>query len=59
KIFVTANTGDIHVIRAGRTFEKLATNKMNEPTMATPAISDGRLFVRTRSELYCIGEEKP
>jgi outer membrane protein assembly factor BamB len=59
KIYVTANTGDIHVIRAGRTFEKLATNKMNEPTMATPAISDGRLFVRTRSELYCIGEEKP
>ncbi|MDA7510329.1 PQQ-like beta-propeller repeat protein [bacterium] len=58
KIYVTANNGDVHVFRAGRRFEKLATNKMDEPTMATPAISGARLFVRTRSQLYCIGEPK-
>lgn len=55
RIYITANNGDIHVVKAAREFEKLATNRMNEPAMATPAISDGRLFVRTRSRLYCIG----
>ena len=58
KIYVTANNGDIHVIRAGRRFKKLATNEMEEPTMATPAISAAQLYIRTRSQLYCIGTPK-
>ena len=58
KVYVTQNNGDVHVIGAGRKFEKLATNRMKEPTMATPAISDGRLFIRTRSRLYCVGEQE-
>ena len=55
RIYVTQNNGDIHVIKAGRSLEKLATNAMGEKAMATPAVSGGRLFIRTRSRLYCVG----
>jgi len=55
RIYITQNNGDVHVIKEGRVFEKLATNAMGEKFMATPAVSDGRLFIRTRSRLYCVG----
>lgn len=58
KIFIPQNDGKIHVIETGRTFRKLATNHMEEQTMASPAISDGMLYLRTRHHLYCIAEEK-
>jgi hypothetical protein len=29
---------------------------MGESIAATPAIADGRLFIRTRTKLYCIAE---
>lgn len=55
RLYITQNNGDVHVIKTNRGFEKLATNSMGERTMATPAISEGRLFIRTRSRLYCLG----
>ncbi len=55
RLYITQNNGDIHVVKAGKRFEKLAVNRMSEPTMATPAISDGRLFIRTRSRIFCVG----
>lgn len=56
KIYFTSEDGDIHVIEAGDHYKLLATNAMNETCMATPAISDGLLFIRTRHQLYCIGK---
>jgi hypothetical protein len=44
------------VIRAGPTFEVLGRNPLDEFTMATPAIAQGSLFIRTRSKLYRIAE---
>ena len=44
------------MIRAGRTFEVLRRNPLDEFTMATPAIAHGSLFIRTRSKLYRILE---
>lgn len=38
-------------------FELLATNDLGEPSNATPAISDGQIFLRTDAHLYCIGTE--
>jgi outer membrane protein assembly factor BamB len=37
-------------------FELVATNKLGEPTNATPAIADGRIFIRTFEHLICIGD---
>jgi outer membrane protein assembly factor BamB len=58
KIYVTAEGGEITVVKAGRTFEVLARNDMGESCMATPAVAHGSLFVRTRSHLYAIGATK-
>ncbi|MGB0579841.1 MAG: PQQ-binding-like beta-propeller repeat protein [Limisphaerales bacterium] len=54
KLFIPQNDGRIHVIQAGRSFRKLATNEMQEQTMTSPAIADGKLYIRTRGHLYCI-----
>lgn len=56
RIYFTDEDGGIHVIKAGDKFERLASNAMNEICMATPAISQGVLYVRTRAHLYAIAE---
>jgi outer membrane protein assembly factor BamB len=55
KLYFTSEDGDIYVVRSGEKFELLATNAMNEVCMATPAISDGSLIVRTQNHVYAIG----
>ena len=42
------------VVRAGRRFELLATNRMGEVVMATPAITGNLIVVRTQSQLVGI-----
>ncbi|MHC4559846.1 MAG: outer membrane protein assembly factor BamB family protein [Planctomycetota bacterium] len=59
KIYFTAETGEVYVVQAGPEFKLLGINKMDEICMATPAISQGNLFFRTRHHLVVIGERKP
>lgn len=54
KVFLLSEAGDTYVIRAGPEFEVLATNPLNEMTLATPAIVRGSLLIRTQSALYRI-----
>ena len=54
KIYLASEEGDVYVVRAGRTFELLATNPFGEPLMATPAISGNMLIVRTIGQLIGI-----
>jgi outer membrane protein assembly factor BamB len=56
KIYVTSEEGEIHVVKAGKAFEVLAVNEMGETCMATPAISEGTIFFRTRNHLVAVGE---
>ena len=42
------------VVQAGRAFKLLATNRMGEITMATPAVAGNMLIVRTQSQLVGI-----
>jgi outer membrane protein assembly factor BamB len=56
KIFVPAEDGKIVVVRAAPQWEILAINNLDEDTFATPAIVDGRLYVRTRAALYCFAK---
>ncbi len=46
---------DIVVLAADREFKILARNALDEPCHATPAIANGKLYVRTESSLICIG----
>ena len=56
RLYFTSEDGDIHVVRAGPKYELLATNSMGEVCLATPAICDGMIFVRTRYHVFGIGE---
>ena len=56
KLFFPSEDGDVYVVRAGPKFELLATNVMGQPLMATPAISDGLLILRTKDFVYAVGE---
>ena len=55
KIFFTNDEGETFVLKAGPTFELLRTNKIGEGTLATPALVDGRRYIRTESNLFAIG----
>jgi outer membrane protein assembly factor BamB len=55
RIYFLNDDGLMTVVRAAREFEKLATNPLDELTLASPAADDGALFVRTAGNLYRIG----
>ncbi len=57
KVYVTSEDGDVYVLKAGETYELLATNSLGEVAMATPAIADGTIFFRTRSRLVAIRDK--
>jgi outer membrane protein assembly factor BamB len=57
KIYTTSDTGVVTVLESGPELKVLAQNDMGEATAATPAIADGRLFIRTRTRLFCIADE--
>jgi hypothetical protein len=54
-IYVSNEDGDMLVVRAGPTYEHIATNSMGELLMATPALSDGVMYVRGALSLFAIG----
>ncbi len=54
KVFLTARDGKISVVKAGREFQLLATNTMEEPVSASLAIANGTIYVRTASALYAV-----
>ena len=56
KIYLSSEDGDVFVVKAGPKYELLAKNPVGEVMMATPAISDGLVIVRTVSHLYAFGE---
>lgn len=58
KIYVTARDGYFTVIKAGPKFEIVASNKLPDTFTASPAISNGKIYLRGWETLYCIGEAK-
>jgi outer membrane protein assembly factor BamB len=53
KVFLANAEGKITVLKAGGEWEILGVNDLGEEVHATPALSDGRIYVRTRGTLYC------
>jgi outer membrane protein assembly factor BamB/protein tyrosine phosphatase (PTP) superfamily phosphohydrolase (DUF442 family) len=58
KIYLSNEDGEIIVVVAGEKFAHVATNSMGELLMATPALSDGVMYVRSSSSLFAIGRKK-
>jgi outer membrane protein assembly factor BamB len=57
RLYVAAETGEVYVLRAGEKQELLAKNEMGEVVMATPALSDGLLVVRTLGHVIGIEDQ--
>ncbi len=53
KIFCLSEVGDTYVVRAGPEFKLLRTNSVDALCMASPAVCQGKLFIRSASGLYC------
>ncbi len=53
KLYLSSETGNIVVVKAGKDWEILQVNDMDDECHATPAIVDSKIYLRTRSALYC------
>ena len=58
KLFFPAETGEIFVVQAGPEYKLLSENKMDDPCMATPALSGGMIIFRTQHRLIAIGSRQ-
>ena len=55
RLYFTSEQGEVHVVKAGPTFELLAVNPTDDYVMATPAVSNGSLFIRSQHFLISLG----
>ncbi|MCI0462952.1 MAG: PQQ-like beta-propeller repeat protein [Gemmataceae bacterium] len=59
KVFFTNDDGETFVLKAGPAFALERINRLNETTLASPALLDGRWYWRTERHLLCIGKGNP
>lgn len=55
RVYFLNTEGLCTVISAAPRFDKLLENKLEDETIASPAVSDGKIFIRGKNTLYCIG----
>ena len=55
KLFLASEDGEVFIVQVGRQYVELGKRPMNEVTMASPAISNGLLIVRTLNHVWGIG----
>ena len=58
KVYLVNEHGEAFVLEAGRELKILSRNHLHERTLASPAISGGRIFIRTDEHLISIGDRK-
>ena len=55
KVYLTSEGGEVVVLSAARKPEVLARNRLGERCLASPAVSNGRLYFRSDLHLFAIG----
>jgi len=55
-IYFLNDDGVTHVVRAGPKFDLVARNELGDKTYASPALSGNQIFLRSFTNLYCIGK---
>lgn len=58
KVFLVSEDGKVAVLKAGSDWDVLAVNDLGEGSYATPALSEGRIYMRTEEALYCFGSSR-
>ncbi len=56
KVFLIGQGGQVSVLKAAGEWEVMTVNELDDECFATPAIADGRIYIRTRSALYSFGK---
>jgi outer membrane protein assembly factor BamB len=59
RLYLSNEDGEMLVVAAGREFRLIATNSMGELLMATPALSNGVMYVRSSASLFAVGNRRP
>ena len=57
KIYFVSETGETIVVRSGRQPSVIARNDLGERLIASPAVSNGQIFLRSDGRLFCVGEK--
>lgn len=57
-VYFVSDRGVTTIVRPSETFAVIAKNELGESVSASPAISQGQIFLRTHQHLYCIGSKK-
>jgi outer membrane protein assembly factor BamB len=58
KLYITGHTAETAVVQAGPEYKLLAKNSLdNSWTLSTPAFTDGEIFLRTATHLYCLAKQ--
>jgi outer membrane protein assembly factor BamB len=57
RIYFINEDGETHVVAATPEYKLLASNDLDQRTLASPAVSSGAIFIRTMSHLYCIRDD--
>lgn len=52
-IYAVSEDGTVTIFKAGPAYEQIARHPLGELTHATPAIADGRLYVRSAQAIFC------
>jgi len=55
-IYFCDDRGNISIVADGDPWRQIGLAQLESPIIASPAIADGRLYVRTNEHLYCFGE---
>jgi outer membrane protein assembly factor BamB len=55
KVYAASRGGEVIVLAAGDEFRVMSRNDLKEPILATPALADGKVYVRTENHLHAFG----
>lgn len=56
RVYIPTKEGTVAVVAAGSEFKLLSTNSIGEQLIASPAVSNGQIFLRGEKHLFCVGE---
>ena len=58
KLYLLGSEGTMILVDGGEQFKELGRFKLGEPATASPAFMDGRIYIRGKSNMYCVGAAK-
>lgn len=57
-VYFLNDDGICRVVRPSENFKVIATNELGEPCYASPALSNGQIFLRSAKAIYCVGKAR-